>query len=390
VFAIHTVLGHIFAEAVEEVADVVEERACDEFVGGTGLFGQVRGLQGVLGLRDLLAEIQFAAVVVEEIEDLVDDAHATILGQSIHRGFGAADALTTIISGMKILLTGATGNIGKGLVPMLTAAGHELVLSDVNRQDFGDIPFHQLDIQHGFGLEKAAEGCDAIVHLPAWHGIHWNQKTEADYWRLNIDGTFWMFQAARTHGIQRVVFLSSTAWYGHYDKYGFTKRIGEELCEYNRRNHGVRFVAVRPNDLTPWGSDWLNGYGTRLLRGGVDRNDVLDCVVAAVQRLSGSATGEAEGIVVEALRPNAYTPEQAAAWELDPIGTCEAIFPGSRELVEKYGLRIQGKPSITTSNLGWEEVGYAPHRHFGTFLTELRRLDAEIGEEAVRALRCDY
>ena len=48
------------------------------------------------------------------------------------------------------------------------------------------------------------------------------------------------------------------------------------------------------------------------------------------------------------------------------------------------------RPSITTSSLGWEEVGYAPHRHFGTFLAELRRLDAEIGEAAVRALRCDY
>ena len=355
--AIHAVLGHIFAQAVKEVANVVQQGAGDEFVGCPRLFGQVGGLQRVLSFRDLFAEVQLAAVVVQEIEDLVDDAHFSSLGQPVHRVFRRTNALTTIIAGMKILLTGATGNIGKGLVPMLTAAGYDLVLSDVNRQDFGDIPFHQLDIQHGFGLEKAAEGCDAIVHLPAWHGIHWNQKTEADYWRLNIDGTFWMFQAARTHGIQRVVFLSSTAWYGHYDKYGFTKRIGEELCEYNRRNHGVRFVAVRPNDLTPWGSDWLNGYGTRLLRGGVDRNDVLDCVVAAVKRLSGAPTGEPEGIVVEALRPNAYTPEQAAAWELDPIGTCEAIFPGTRELVEKYGLRIDGKPSITSLFQEWGRRG---------------------------------
>ena len=291
---------------------------------------------------------------------------------------------------MKILLTGAGGNIGKGLTPLLQSKGHELVLSDVNRVENGDLPFHQLDIQHGFGLDKAAEGCDLILHTPAWHGIHWNAKTEADFWRLNIDGTFWAFQAARANDIKRFVFLSSTAWYGHYDKYGFTKRIGEELCEYNRRSHGVRYVAVRPNDLTPWGSDWLNGYGTRLLRGGVDRNDVLDCIVLAVERLSRPLEGEPENIVVEALRPNAYTEADIADWEANPLEACERVFPGSSELVTKYGLNIKNKPAFTTSNLGWEEVGYAPFRHFGKFLEDLRKLDAEIGEEGVRALRCPY
>jgi hypothetical protein len=291
---------------------------------------------------------------------------------------------------MRVLLTGASGNIGRGLTPLLSAQGHELVLSDVNFFETGDLPFHQLDIQHGFGLDKAAEGCDAIVHLPAWHGIHWREKTELDYWRLNVDGAFNAFQAAKANGIKKFVFLSSTAWYGHYDKYGFTKRIGEELCEYNRRNHGVRFVSVRPNNLTPWGDDWLNGYGTRLLYGGVDRDDVLDCITQSVRRLERPLDGDPEGIVVEALCPNAYTEEQLATWETDPIGTCESIFPGSRELVEKYGLRIDRKPNFQTRFTGWDEVDFKPWRHFGAFLTELRKLDETIGEAAIRALRCPY
>ncbi len=260
------------------------------------------------------------------------------------------------------------------------------MLSDVTAVDLGPWPFHQLDVQHGFGLEKAAEGCDLVLHTPAWHGIHWNQKTEADYWRLNVDGTFWAFQAAKANGIKRFVFLSSTAWYGHYDKYGFTKRIGEELCEYNRVSHGIRYVSVRPNDLTPWGADWINGYGARLLYGGVDRADVLDCVGLAVNRLAGEPVGDPEGIVVEALRPNAYTEADLEGWEADPLAACERIFPGSTELVERYGIRIQRKPSVTTSSLGWEEVGYAPTRHFGAFLEELRGLD----EADARARRCPY
>jgi nucleoside-diphosphate-sugar epimerase len=156
---------------------------------------------------------------------------------------------------MKILLTGATGNVGRGMTQRLREAGHELVLYDVNRlpdeELFRDLEFIQGDAQQGIGLDRAAQGCDLILHTPAWHGIHWGAKTEVDFWRLNVDGTFWMFQAAQAAGIKRVVFLSSQAWHGHYDKYGFTKVIGEELCEYNRRSHGISYVAIRPADFTP-------------------------------------------------------------------------------------------------------------------------------------------
>lgn len=120
----------------------------------------------------------------------------------------------------------------------------------------------------------------------SWHTIHSRVKTETDFWRLNVDGVFWALQAAREAGVRRLVFLSSMSWHGHYDKYGFTKRIGEELCEYHRRNHGLRYVAVRPGDFTPWGDDYVNGYGARLLYGGVDRDDVLDCVERAVEHLA--------------------------------------------------------------------------------------------------------
>ncbi len=284
---------------------------------------------------------------------------------------------------MRILITGAGGNIASGVIPKLQAAGHELILSDVVRPANlpEGIPFHQIDVQDGFGLDKAAEGCDLIVHTPAWHGIHWNSRTEIDFWRLNVQGTFWAFQAALANDIKKFVFLSSQAWHGHYDKYGFTKRIGEELCEYHRRSNSVSYVAVRPADLTPWGNDWPQRYGARLLYGGVDREDVLDAVVVSVQFL-GRSEG---GVILDALRPNAFTEEQLANWESDPLGTCEAIFPGSLELVEKYGLDIKRKPGLS-GNTGWDEIGYAPKRHFGTFLDELRSLD----EATARSRTCPY
>lgn len=296
---------------------------------------------------------------------------------------------------MRILVTGAGSNIGKGMTERLRAAGHDLVLSDLNRLPendvFSGLPFVQADVQAGIGLERAVAGCELVLHLPAWHGIHWGQKTEVDYWRLNVDGTFYTFQAAKEAGVKRVVFLSSTAWYGHYDKYGFTKRIGEELCEYNRRNHGMRYVAVRPNDLTPWGNDFLR-YGTRLLHGGVDREDVLDCIERSVSFLVNplEAGAEAENIVVHAVRHDPYTEEQVADWESDPLAVCERIFPGSAELITKYGINISRKPSVSRRDESAEKLGFMPIRHFGTFMEALRKLDAEGGEEAVRSVRCAY
>ena len=286
---------------------------------------------------------------------------------------------------MKILVTGANSNVGRGIIARLKSAGHELLLSDINKlpekEPFLGQEFIQADVQIGVGLERAAAGCDTILHLPAWHGIHWNSKTEADFWRLNVDGTFWMFQAAQSAGIKKVVFLSSQAWHGHYDKYGFTKRIGEELCEYNKQRHGIRSIAIRPADFTPWWN-YTQGYGARLLYGGVDRDDVLDSIEAALS-YSGS-----ESFFVNAVKANAFTDDQTEGWEADPLGTCEALFPGSRALVEKYGIDIKRRPH--RSNAEENPLGWNPKRHFGTFIDELQQKDTELGEEAIKALTCPY
>lgn len=294
---------------------------------------------------------------------------------------------------MKILITGATGNIGKGMIPRLRAAGHDLVLYDVVKPPetppFAQLLFIQGDIQAGIGLDRAAQGCELILHTPAWHGIHWNQKTEADFWRLNVDGTFWAYQAAEHAGIRRFVFLSSMAWYGSYDKYGFTKVMGEQLSEYYRRNHKIRSMIIRPHDLTPW-RDYVNGYGARLLRGGVDRDDVLDCIEAAIKTLVPAQDLEGTNVIVQAVRANAFTAQQAQAWQEDPEATCELLFPGSRELVRKYHINIGCRPELVDTLAGAQEIGYSPRRHFGTFLQELHRLDREIGAESVSRMTCPY
>lgn len=290
---------------------------------------------------------------------------------------------------MRILITGAGGNVATGMAPRLQAAGHELVLTDLNRLAVvpDGVEFVQCDLQSGFGLERAARGCDLVLHTAAWHGIHSALKTESDFWRLNVDGTFWVLQAARAAAVRRFVFLSSLAWYDGYGKYGFTKRIGEELCEYARRRHGMRYVALRPANFTPWGDDWVNGYGARLLYSGVDRDDVLDCVEAAVRILEGGPPGgEPEGIAVDVVRPNVFDESDLVDWTDDPLRACDRIFPGSRPLIEKYAIDISDTPTVMRHQTQSSVLGCAPRRHFGTFLEDLRRCEEEGGVEAVRQM----
>ncbi|MCA1570128.1 MAG: NAD(P)-dependent oxidoreductase [Chloroflexi bacterium] len=293
---------------------------------------------------------------------------------------------------MRILITGAGGNLGAGMTARLKGAGHDLVLSDIrplpDDEPFIDIPFVPCDVQVGFGLERAAVGCDLILHLPAWHGIHTSLRSEIDFWRLNVDGTFWMFQAAKEAGVKRVVFISSQAWNDPYGKYGFTKRVGEDLCEYHRRNHGIRYVALRPADFTPWTT--FPEYGARLLYGGVDREDVLECITASIEYLAQSGNGNPPGLSVNAVRANAFTDEQLHDWEADPMTASDRIFPGSSEAIARYGLEVARRPAVVDLGKGARTIGWRPSNHFGTFLTELGRLEAEIGESGVLALRCPY
>jgi hypothetical protein len=158
----------------------------------------------------------------------------------------------------------------------------------------------------------------------------------------------------------------------------------------------MRYVAVRPADFTPWGSDYVNGYGARLLYGGVDREDVLDCIQLAIEKLSPelAAGAEPEAVIAVAHRANAFTVEQIEGWEADPVSACERIFgqqvPGIRNLLEKYRLKITRRPEVVDLGDTPQTLGYAPQRHFGTFLEDLARLDAEGGETAVAAMRCPY
>ncbi|WP_219837274.1 NAD(P)-dependent oxidoreductase [Paenibacillus sp. R14(2021)] len=259
---------------------------------------------------------------------------------------------------MKILITGASGNVGSGASEALQQQ-HEVRLSDA-MQLAVSLPFFPADVREQGALDAASEGVDTIIHTPAWHGIHMGTHSEQEFYDLNVTGTFQMFQSAVRNNVRRVVWLSSMSVYGT-DFYAYTKKLGEQLCQFYHDEHGIEVIMLRPADFTPYRD--LRHYGERLLHGGVDRRDVIQAVAAAVN--SPHPFG-----AYHLVRHDPFTEEDVKAYAASPVDAWDKLYPGAKRVIEKYQMTppAQIQPMDLTKER--DELGYRPRYNFGTFIQE--------------------
>jgi len=163
---------------------------------------------------------------------------------------------------MKVLVTGASGFIGRALGRHLVGAGHE-VRALVRRASEAGIPAEAErvvgDLLDLSSLERAAEGMAGVVHLACATGVARESVARA----VNVDGTRRLLEAAQRGGVRRFVFVSSvSARRRRMGPYGRTKREGEALVAAT----ALEWVILRPSLVYGPGEDGLFARLARSLR----------------------------------------------------------------------------------------------------------------------------
>ena len=110
---------------------------------------------------------------------------------------------------MKVLVTGGAGFLGKNIVSALLQKGHDIVLLVRGGRRPGLPAFAEVvdgDVRDAAVFQRAASGCDAILHAAAMVKI-WSPRIK-DFEDINVGGIRNAIAAARTHNI-RLVYTSS-------------------------------------------------------------------------------------------------------------------------------------------------------------------------------------
>lgn len=173
------------------------------------------------------------------------------------------------MAGVKILVTGANGFVGRALCTALSERGHE-VRRIARNQPAGATPeersatFSVGSIDGQTDWTQVLPGIDTVIHLAA--RVHVMQESAADplaeFRRVNVAGTERLACAAAAAGVKRLVYVSSVKVNGEMtapgqafteadapapqDPYGVSKLEAEEALRRVARETALEVVIVRP------------------------------------------------------------------------------------------------------------------------------------------------
>lgn len=174
---------------------------------------------------------------------------------------------------MNVLVTGGAGFIGSHIVRGLLERGDRVrVLDNFSTGKRGsldglDVEIVEADLRDASRLTEACRGVETVFHQAAFVSVPQSMQEPLDCFDVNVTGTASLLEAARKHGVKRVVFASSAAVYGDSDAYPLSeetplrplspyassKRVDEIYGQLYTASFGVEVVGLR----------YFNVYGPR-------------------------------------------------------------------------------------------------------------------------------
>ena len=161
---------------------------------------------------------------------------------------------------MKVLVIGGSGIVGTLAVPVL-AETHQVRVFDLRPPQGGSVDYVEGDVTDLDALKQAVTGMDALVYM-AMGNLKWTETSGVtSAFDVNVKGVHLALKAAHESGIDQAVYTSSMSVYGgdvarryFVDEelmpdadhlYGFTKRLGEEVCQNAARIWQMNINALR-------------------------------------------------------------------------------------------------------------------------------------------------
>ena len=122
----------------------------------------------------------------------------------------------------KILVTGATGFVGKHLIEGLIERGEDVCALVRESSDIGHLQAHNIETRVGElsdkqSLDRALAGIDLVYHCAARPPL---QGTKHQYFHDNDTGTRNFVEVALNHSISRFLHVSTVDVYGYRDHHG--------------------------------------------------------------------------------------------------------------------------------------------------------------------------
>lgn len=165
----------------------------------------------------------------------------------------------------KILITGASGFVG-GLLARAEIERGSQVIGIHDPQESPDLPFESkgIDIRDKKTLQDFITPLkpQRVYHLAAISSVRMCEENPSLCFGVNVTGTLNLLDAlSRLEEKPRVLFASSCEVYGNVDPsrqpvnedtrpapinvYGLSKLMGEEICQFYMREHGLPIIISR-------------------------------------------------------------------------------------------------------------------------------------------------